>query len=103
MRRAGYAARVSGLLGRRNNLNNNDDEHHLPFGNGLLMDGYYHEFFESVMDGDVDMNAVAAADEDDDNEIAAMAMEIAGNSARTRTAAAIRTVVAGGTLPARSM
>ena len=76
-----------------NNNDNNNEDHHLPFGSGIMMDGYYHDFFESVIDGDVDMNA-AAADNDDEHAIAAMAMGASGvgnrNSARFRAAAAIR-------------
>jgi hypothetical protein len=85
-----------------NNNNNNDNEHHLPFGSGMMMDGYYHEFFESVMDGDVDMNAAAAAAAaDEDDEIAAMAMEVTGvgsssssssNSVSARSRAAVAAI-----------
>lgn len=84
------------MVARRNILNNNDnnnEDHHLPFGSGIMMDGYYHDFFESVIDGDADMNA-AAADDDDEHAIAAIAMGASGvgnrNSARFRAAAAIR-------------
>lgn len=105
MRRAGYAARASGLFARsaaaarRNILNNNED--HLPFGGSMMMDGYYHDFFDSVIDGDVDMGA-AAADEEEEHAIAAMAMEASslgsrniGAGARFRAAAAMRGVGVG--------
>lgn len=69
-----------------------------------MMDGYYHDIFESVIDADVDMSAVAA-DEDDERAIAAMAVEasglgnrnsnISGAGARFRAAAAMRGVGVG--------
>ena len=65
-----------------------------------MMDGYYHDFFESVIDGDVDMGG--AADDDDEQALAAMAMEASGlgsrggsASARLRAAAAMRGVGVG--------
>ncbi len=64
------------------------------------MDGYYHDFFESVIDGDVDMGA--AADDDDEQALAAMAVDASGlgsrggsASARLRAAAAMRGVGVG--------
>ena len=86
------------MAARRNILNNSNEDHQLPFGSGIVMDGYYHEFFESVIDGDVDMGG-SAADDDDEHAIAAMAVEASalGNrsssaGARLRAAAAMRGV-----------
>lgn len=85
------------MVARRNILNNSSADHQLPFGS-VMMDGYYHDFFESVIDGDVDMGG-AAADDDDEHAIAAMAVEASalGNrsssaGARFRAAAAMRGV-----------
>ena len=91
MRRAGYAARASGLFARsaiaarRNILNNSNEDHQLPFG-GIMMDGYYHDFFESMIDGDVDMGAAAADDDDDEHAMALMAMEASRLSNRSSSA-----------------
>jgi len=108
LRRAGYASRASGLfarsavVARRNVLNNNrnNEDHPLSFGSGIMMDGYYHDFFESVIDGDVDIGA-SAADDDGDHAIAAMAEETSGDGsisdvgARFRAAMAMRGVGGG--------
>lgn len=85
-------------MAARRNILNGGNEDQLPFGS-IMMDGYYHDFFESVIDGDVDIGASAADDDDDDHAVAAMAIEASGLSnrsgsagARLRAAAAIRGV-----------
>ena len=90
------------MVARRNVLNNNrnNEDHPLSFGSGIMMDGYYHDFFESVIDGDVDIGA-SAADDDGDHAIAAMAEETSGDGsisdvgARFRAAMAMRGVGGG--------
>jgi len=87
-RRLAVRRNMLGSSGGGSNSNSNNDEQHISLGGMLMMDGYYHDFFESVIDPD------AHRDVDDEQAVVDVPAEAPGigssSMINNRSAAAIR-------------